>query len=330
MKQINICLIGAGGIAAAHVAAVEQINGPAKIVAVADPNTEAAQAIATKQDAKAYKNFDEVIADTEMIAKVDAVIICTPPSIRIPLVEAAIANGKHVLMEKPIASSLEDAQKLATLASGTNLVCAMAYCHRFEAAIVEIKKMVESGEFGKFVRFENIFAGYSPQMKDHWMSNPAVSGGGSLIDTACHSLDMFQYLAGTPQLVGATLFNAWEGRGESNATVLVKTTDSDETPIAGFIGSGWNEPMRFDLNVITEKAIFSYDYCKPNVVCKRLADKEGIEEITLDAPLGRFGGQLKAFVEKIQEGKDSDLATFEDGLAVAKVVAEAQAQCACV
>ncbi|QQE11692.1 Gfo/Idh/MocA family oxidoreductase [Planctomycetota bacterium] len=330
MKQTSICLIGAGGIASAHVAAVEQLNGPAKIVAVADPNSEAAKAIAEANDAKAYAHFDEIVADTETFSTVDAVVICTPPSIRIPLVEAALKSGKHVLMEKPMASSYEDALKLTDMAASyPDLVCATAYCHRFESGITEIKKLVESGEFGRLVRIENTFACPMPQMKDHWMSDPKLSGGGSLIDTACHSLDMFQYLAGKPELVGAVLFNGWEGRGESNATVLVKADEKTELPVAGTINSGWNEAMRFQVNVVTEKASFFYDYCKANIIFKSVAGVKGVEEIELDAPLGRFGGQMKAFIEKIQNGTESDLATFVDGLNVAKIVSDAQNQTAC-
>ncbi|QDU33624.1 Putative 4,5-dihydroxyphthalate dehydrogenase [Poriferisphaera corsica] len=332
MKQTSICLIGAGGIAAAHIDAANFLSSSVKITAIADPNLEVAQKLATNLDAKAYTNFEEVLADSAIASTIDAVIICTPPSVRLPIVEAAIKNKMHVLMEKPIASTLEDAEKLTQLAAqNPQITCAIAYCHRFESGITHIKKLVESGDFGRLVRVENTFAAPAPQMKDHWMSDPKVSGGGSLIDTACHSLDMFQYLAGTPELVGAVLFNGWEGRGESNATVLVAATDKSELPVAGTINSGWNEAMRFQVNVVTEKASFAYDYCKPNIVSKQTAGVEGIEEINLGDQPGRFGGQLKAFVEKITNGTESDLATFADGLNVANVIADAQGhtQCEC-
>ncbi|WP_432799992.1 Gfo/Idh/MocA family protein [Poriferisphaera sp. WC338] len=326
MKHKGLCLIGAGGIAQAHISAVEANSDLATITAIVDISPEASSKLAKQTGAKAFDSLTAALSD--LGSTFDAVVICTPPSARIEYVKAALEAGKHVLMEKPIATNIEEAETLVDLAGEyPNLICATAYCHRFEPAIVEIKKLIDTGDYGKLVRVENTFACPMPQMQDHWMSDPAISGGGSLIDTASHSLDMFQHFVGEAELVGAVLYHGWEGRGETNVSVLLKAKNG---VAAGMIGSGWNEAMRFQVKLICEKASFSYDYCIANTIVKQTAGVEGEESITVDGLKGRFGGQMKAFIEKINHPEtQSNLATFGDGLKTARLVQAAQALCPC-
>src|SRR5438128_528183 len=97
----------------------------------------------------------------------------------------------------------------------------------FEVAIVGgggiARVRIATGQLAAVSRFENTFASPFPQMREHWMSEPAVSGGGSFVDSASHGLDLFLYLIGPAKVRSAVFHHAWPGRGESSATALLRS-----------------------------------------------------------------------------------------------------------
>jgi predicted dehydrogenase len=245
-------------------------------------------------------------------------VLCTPPSVREDVVAAALENGIAVLVEKPLAESEAHARRMMELAAAfPDVVTASAYCHRFTPAVREMMRRAESGDIGRVVRWENVFACSIPDMGDRWMSDPAVSGGGSLIDTGCHSLDLFQYMQGGLEPVAAVFDRNWAGRGESGATSLVR---SPATGVAGVIMNGWLEPARFLVTLVGEEGLLTYDYEKPTELFRTsvAGERSTIEVETHDV---RFARQLEAFVDAVAgAARDENLATFADGLAVAQAV----------
>jgi predicted dehydrogenase len=320
MDSLNLALIGAGGISRAHVAAAKASNGRVRIAAVVDMSEVARKAVAESTGARSYASADEFFAEQAKGKSVDAVMICTPPSVRLPIVRQAIACGLHVFVEKPIASNTKDAQALVELAAANpKLVCAVGYCHRFTPAINEMKKRIDSGSLGNMLRFENTFACWFPAMKEKWFSDPAVSGGGSFIDTGCHSLDLYQYLLGNAKVVATTLQHEWSGRGESTATVLMRgTTHKSATAV---IQSGWLEPARFIVTVVGTKGLLSYDYEKPAELQYKPSESNP-ETLAVETHEVRFDKQLLGFADAI-EGKKNQIAGFGEGLTVAKWVEDA-------
>jgi len=320
MKVLNLAIIGAGGIARAHLAATKASNGRAKIVAAVDLSESSRKGIADATGAKTFASADEFFSDQDRSKTVDAVMICTPPNTRVPLVKGAVTRGIHVFVEKPIASTTTDAQTLVELsAANPKVVCAVGYCHRFAPAIVEMKKRIDDGSLGNIIRFENTFACFFPAMKEKWFSDPAVSGGGSFIDTGCHSLDLYQYLLGNAKVVATTLQHEWPARGESTATVLLRgTTHKSATAV---IQSGWLEPARFIVSVVGTKGLLSYDYEKPMELIHK--PSEGTPEtLAVETHEVRFDKQLLGFADLI-DGKSNQIARFGDGLTVARWVEDA-------
>ena len=218
----NLGLIGAGNIAKAHVAAAEALGSRVRVRAIMDPRTQAAEALAGPIDAAVFPHVRAMLTNLEAAAELDGVIVCTPPSARTEVVAAALGAGLSVLTEKPLAHRLEEGQRLADLAEAhPGQTCLVGFCHRFTPAIDTMIELASAGRIGSVVRFENTFAANLPHLRDAWMSDPAVSGGGSLIDTGMHSLDLFRYLFGHTAVEGAVMRQGWTGRGESNATLLL-------------------------------------------------------------------------------------------------------------
>ena len=234
--------------------------------------------------------------------------------------------GLHVLVEKPLASNTKDADTLAALAAKHPELClAIGYCHRFVPALNEMKARMDAGSLGQITRFENVFAFHHPPMAERWFSDPKVSGGGSFIDTGCHSLDIFRYLVGPAETVGAVMTSPWDGRGDAEASVLVRATGGRHDGAAGVILSGWLEPARFQVRVVGTEGSMSYDYDHPeSLIYTTAAGKT--ETISVVSHETRFARQLDAFATASRAGKSAEsvgLASFADGAATARVVAKA-------
>ena len=318
MSQFQLAVVGGGGIARVHIGAAKTIG--VDVIAVVDPNESARRATADVSGAKEFPSFEQFLASPQA-KDANGVIVCTPPSARLDIVEAALRRGLHVLAEKPIAHTLADAKAQAALATKhRNVATALGYCHRFTPAVVEMKRRIKAGEIGEASRFENTFAAPLLKLKDHWMSDPAVSGGGSFIDTGCHGLDLFLHLVGPGKVTSALFHHAWPGRGESSATSLLRS----ERGVAGVIQSGWVEPPRFVVGVVGTKGSLFYDYDHPTDL--RFRSNEGRQNtITVETHELRFARQLQAFVD-LATGKSPPVrpASFADGVIVAQQVADAQ------
>lgn len=332
MTELHLALVGGGGISRAHIAAARASEGRIQFAAVVDPAESARKGAADATGAIAFTSVEQLLG-SDLVRTIRGFVVCTPPSARVPIVQAALERGIAVLAEKPLAHTLADARQLADLAARhADVVTAVGYCHRFTPAIIEIKRRIDSGDLGSINRFENTFASFAPGMQQKWMSDPAVAGGGSFIDTGCHSLDLFHYLIGGGKVNAAVFHRAWPGRAESSATVLVESerpagaksaNSSAANGVAGVINAGWLEPARFHVSVVGTQGSLSYDYDKPTELLHR-PNGGAAETIAVEPHDVRFRRQLEAFAAAIMERKPTKLATFADGLKTAEMVDQAQ------
>jgi predicted dehydrogenase len=319
LSPLRIAIVGTGGIARAHLAAAAELPEIVRLTAFAEPGEEARAKFAeVAGDARPFDSAQALLAAGRDVT--DALILCTPPSVRREVVEPALAAGLGVLCEKPLARTADDAQALKQLAAERPSVpAAVAYCHRFAPAVIEMKRRLETGDLGQLVRIENTFACDFPALRDRWMSDPAVSGGGSFLDTGCHSLDLLQHLAGPAQLAGATFRHAWQGRGESSAAVLLRLPHD----AAGIIHSGWTEPEAFTLSLVGTAARLDYNYMAPTVLHHQPPGGER-QEIHIETHEVRFTRQLAAFATYHQTGDPGTMCTFTEAATVNALIAKAQ------
>ena len=320
IRPFHVAIVGGGGISRAHVHAAKNSNGAIVISAVVDPAETARKAVADATGARAFPNIQELLAAESDNRVLNGIVVCTPPSVRIPIVKAALERGIAVLSEKPIAHTVADAKALADLAARHPKTAALlGYCHRFVPAVLEMKRQIDAGELGSILRFENTFACSIPGMKDRWMSDPAISGGGSFIDTGCHSLDLYYFLLGEARVVGATIHREWPGRGESNATVLLRGAGRHQA-VAGVIQSGWLEPARFVVSVVGTRGLLTYDYDKPTELLHVPAEGSA-RVIPVESHELRFDRQLLAFADRASGGSlGGHMSDFAQGTKVAEMV----------
>lgn len=323
-SPFRVAFVGAGGIAKTHADAIGSLGGRVQITAAADPDRGALKSFTDASGARGFASAGELYGEIESgQTPADAVIVCTPPSVREEVIEPALRLGLGVLLEKPIARTAEEGAALCALGEAhPDTPVALGYCHRFTPAVLEMRRMTSAGEIGRLTRFENVFAFHHPPMGGRWFSDPAVSGGGSLIDTGSHSLDLFQFLAGTPEVVGALADHDWNGRGESSATVLVRAREGEHPGVAGLVLAGWLEPTRFHLRLVGTEGMVFYDYENPTELLVTRADGS-TETRAVETHEVRFARQIEAFARACQGdvgARAAGLATLEDGLAVAHAV----------
>jgi predicted dehydrogenase len=200
VDRIGIVLVGAGFIADAHSGAIDA-DPRATLIGVVDADPARAAAFARKQGGIRHApDLDSAL----QWPGVDAVILCTPNDTHAPLGLAVAAAGKHLLVEKPLATTVTDAQRLATAFDQAGRVLVAAHTHRFYDYGRAVKQTIESGAIGRpvLVRLA-ILGGWIWPDWSAWVGDPDRSGGHAL-HNGVHLLDLATWwLGGEPTSVYA-------------------------------------------------------------------------------------------------------------------------------
>ena len=223
---MRLGLVGAGAIARAYVAAIAELPA-AHLVAVADTDRGAAEALADEAGARAFGSHRE-LAD---LGGCEAVIVATPPVTHAPIVIELVSRGLPVLCEKPLSVDLESAIRMTRAATENGVILSMASKFRFVDDIIRAQEMIAAGEIGAPMMLENVFTGVA-DMSGRWNTDPAVSGGGVLIDNGTHSVDIVRYLLGPIAEVLAVPGPRMQPVAvEDSVTLLARTLDGAQATI---------------------------------------------------------------------------------------------------
>lgn len=190
-NTIRIAIIGCGKVAHVHAKAVQQIDN-CELVAIQSRNPVRAKEFADKYKAKPYQDVEEMVSNQ----KIDVSIICTPhPEHKNPAVAALLA-GSHVLVEKPLAVSLEDCDTMITTAEKNNRKLGLVSQRRFSASSMRMKKAIMDGKIGHPALATVIMLGWRDEAyykSDPWRGKWKEEGGGVLVNQAPHQLDLLQW-----------------------------------------------------------------------------------------------------------------------------------------
>jgi predicted dehydrogenase len=201
-SSLGVAVIGAGMAGRSHAAAYRLAGTvfgaglpDVRLVAVADANLELAQDGARRYGyEKALPSWEAVVDDPS----IDAVSIVVGNALHRPIAEALVAAGKHVLCEKPLAGSMEDARAMAALEASTDLVTAVGYCYRRSPAIAAVREHIAAGELGALTTLAaRYWCDYAcdPRGPLSWRFKGGM-GSGALGDIGAHVIDMAEHLCG--------------------------------------------------------------------------------------------------------------------------------------
>lgn len=315
MDNPRIGVIGLGSIGQTHIATWSSLGYV--LVAVADP-VEAARIAALKNgDWQIYASGEELIQH----ADVDIVSICTPPAFHKDLAIAALAAGKIVLCEKPMASTVADAEAMVAAAEASSGQLHVGFCHRFEPAMIAIKKLIDDGDLGVPITLRNRFAGVMTSPEKTWFSNRAISGGGSLADSTIHSIDIFRFLLGDSVEVRSLHSTQASDQGpaldvEDSGVIILQNA-------AGAIGvleSSWRTPPgEWSVTVYGTSGQASFDYGTGEGWMINAAGEKS--PLPFDAG-DRFAAEF-ANVIASWRGESKPAANAQDGLAANRILAAA-------
>lgn len=192
MEKIKWGVIGCGGIADRRTIPGMLQADNAVLTAVMDSNTVLAQVVGEK-----YKVTEVCASIGELLQKdIDAVYIATPVFCHKEQATLAMRAGKHVLMEKPVGLSVEEAKELRKIALEEGVKLGVALMMRFHTHHQAIKELLDGGKLGKIVSIRTQFSCWYPDMEGSWRQKKAFGGGGALIDLGVHCIDLLQYVTG--------------------------------------------------------------------------------------------------------------------------------------
>ncbi|MFA6714954.1 MAG: Gfo/Idh/MocA family oxidoreductase [Victivallales bacterium] len=306
---IKAGIIGCGGIAKCHIAGYKSNN--IEITAVTDINPDAAKAMGAELGAEVFASFRELIES----GRVDLISICTPPVAHEADAVLALEHGVNVLLEKPSAANVEAARKIKAAADKSGARLMLAFRHRFIPAIVRMKEMIDSGCLGQVVFFQNTFCGPAFDMKDKWFSKKAVAGGGSMLDTSSHSVDLFRFLIGEVTKQHAVCHTHLEGTDVEDAAIIILKA---ENGVIGSLTSAWVAGTgKADIIIMGQDGKAEYNYGGDLTFHKRGAEKP--EKIEIPELTGGFAEQIGSFIKAIESNQEPEITAF-DGLRCLEII----------
>ncbi|MGI8385698.1 Gfo/Idh/MocA family protein [Robertmurraya sp. P23] len=250
MKKLRVGVIGCGSIARHRHLPEYAANPNVELVAVCDNNAERALEIGEKYGVPSYTSFVELLRNAE----VDAVSVCTPNYLHAPISNAALLAGVHVLCEKPMATSEEEAKSMIETAKNSGKKLMIAHNQRFVASHQKARQLIQSGEVGKIYSFRTAFGhggpeGWSVEGKEGWFFQKDKAFVGAMGDLGVHKTDLLRYILGEEIVeVGAFVeTSAKEFATVDDTAVCVLKTESG---IIGTLAASWSYVSKEDNSTI--------------------------------------------------------------------------------
>jgi len=328
MKELGICVIGAGDMGNAHLTAWKTVEG-ARLVAVCDEDeARAKKAQETHDVEQRFTEFHHAIA----AEGVDVVSVCLPTWHHRAASTVAMHAGKHVLCEKPIALSVADAEAMLSCRNETGRKLGIAFCKRHLPQLAKLRELIQDGAIGRPVLYR-MMTGIEMRYK-LWIMD-ARMGGGPIVDLCCHYFDQWRWIFGAePDRVMAMGMTFAQGAAElpgvevqtDTATLMVEHSTGD----VGVISLSWGLPRGTSApgpeQVLGPKGVITLE----GFGGLKMVRKDGEEEVFEGFATDLYGAQARAFAAAVREnrapatGAEDGLIALNVSLAVLESVATGQ------
>lgn len=285
----------------------------ARLIGVYDTDPGLAQTVGTRYDAP-------VMASPEaLLDAAEAVVVCSATLDHRPLVELAAARGRHVLCEKPIATTLEDGRAMIDACEAAGVQLHIAFVTRFYPLVQEVRTLIKAGEIGEIVGLVGGNRGRPPLPPQYpgWITDREQAGGGALIDHSVHVTDVMRHVTGLEALdVAAEVDDRFWSAGVDDMAILSVRFDGGAIAT---VDPSWSVP---------EDNPWHYDFFLRILGTKgALTIGDTTEAINVVGAVGRSGQvlvpftvdidalQIAAFLGSIRDGARRDpSASGEDGI----------------
>jgi predicted dehydrogenase len=236
MDKVRLGVVGVGWWGGVLADAARD-SGLAEVVSCFARSAAARETFAEQRSCRAASSFEALVADSE----VDGVVIATPHSTHIPLIERAAAAGKHVFVEKPLALTTGDVRKAIAATSTNGVVLQVGYQRRRQPTNRKIRDLIDDGSLGTLIQLEGNQSGpaaHNPAFPA-WRGDPNEVPAGGMTAMGVHVVDTFQYFAGSARRVAAfsKQVRGW-GELDEATTVII---EYEGGPL-GFVGTSYYVP----------------------------------------------------------------------------------------
>ncbi len=281
MKEIKVGIAGFGFMGRAHTFGYKTLplyykDLPFKITlqAVADPVPGVAERAAEEMGfTYATQNPDEMFADPE----IDIIDICTPNIWHKEGILKALAAGKHVYCDKPLASCYDEAKEVIDAANRSGCVTQLALQYRFYTGTLRAKQLIDEGRLGRILSFRTVYlhpSGIDPNKPMGWKQQKSMGGGGVLLDLGSHVFDLMHFLLGEYNRVLTDNTIVYEQRCDASGNAV--KCDAEDISMsfvhmkngaagtieASKVATGSNDELRFEIH--GTKGALRYNSMRPN------------------------------------------------------------------
>lgn len=317
--MINVMIIGCGSIAPAHVEGYLEFSRQVRIVALADQNTERAEALIKKYgltSARAVADYREALGET------DAVSVCTPPGAHREVAVQALNAGCHVLLEKPMAPSLEECDDILAAALQNKRLVSVIVQSRFVSNVRNVIDLVKSGTYGKnfYTRVNSCWYRGQSYYDLNWRGRWEVEGGGCTQNHSIHHIDLLLWAKGMPKSLRALAFNLnhLNSEEEDFSSSVLKYEDGSIAEItSSLISHGEPQTLHFQMEQAGVEIPFKACASKVRENGFPLPDEETEARVEADyaarpklthenhaGQIGNFLGAIEGSEELAADGQD--------------------------
>jgi len=326
--MINVGMVGTGFMTVQHLKAYRALPG-VRIAALCNPSGrhldgdfssvagnvgDQAPVRLDMTQVRAYRDPAALFADPD----IQAVDLCTPTHTHVGLSLAALAAGKHVLLEKPMARTHADALRIvaaADSAAARGVFLMPAMCIRFWPEYAWVHERIVSGEYGRVLdaRFRRVA---SAPAWGHGHFLQGGTSGGALLDLHVHDVDFIQHCFGRPAAVVASGYSKVSGATD-HVVALLRYPDGPAVSAEGSWGmaEGFGFQMEFTVNF--EKATVDYNLARGADALK-VSEAGATRTVSISAPDG-YVGELNHFVESIAAGTPPRQVTARDAASAIEI-----------
>lgn len=316
MQKLRVGVIGVGRMGRLHARAFDHFNHLCNFTGIFDPDPKAAGAVARQYEVTAFSSV------SDLLAHVDAVTIAAPTDSHFELTRLALEHGVHVMVEKPVCRSVEEAERLQELAAGTDYTVQVGHIERFNPAVQELAKLIKE---------QNVIA---IEVRRTAPFDPRVKDLDVIQDMMVHDIDIVRYLTGAE----VKDLSAMGRRVKSDVFVdhAVATATLDNGVIVTFTASRVTEQKARMMKVTCEDAFIEMDYIERRLSLSRDTRMHFNQNGDNSQKLENVGerifvpdqepllAQAKHFLDCVRTGC-RPLIGIKDGLAALEVVERIQA-----
>jgi UDP-N-acetylglucosamine 3-dehydrogenase len=250
-RRLRAGVIGLGMMGRNHVRVWDEVVDGVDLVAVADPAQAAVARATSGRRARGFDSVERMLAEEEL----DLVSIVTPTRLHRPVALAALRAGAHVLVEKPIAATRDEALEMIDAAEAAGRLLTVGHIERFNPAIRELHRRLQAGELGRIFQVHATRLGPFPAR---------IRDVGVVIDLAPHDLDVMRYLVGSEPV---RIYAEAERRIHTEHEDLFVGTMKFANGVVGLLDINWLTPTkRRTLTVAGERGMYVADYIAQDLV----------------------------------------------------------------